>query len=348
MTFISRKLLSGVLLAAMASMPLATPAQAESVTLRYSQWLPATYPLQVEIIDPWFEEIARVTEGRVKIVATPKVVGTVAGQYDVLVDGLADVALVVPGYTPGRFPLTEGLELPFLGDDPRISMPVSYRAYETYLEPSGIFKEIVPLAVFTGNPAHIALRSGEVTALPDLAGKKLRSPQQAASASIDLLDAVPVSKPMSEVYELASSGAIDGGIIPPDTLLGFKLAGTMKEYLLVPGGIVNTVNMLAFSHEAWDRISPEDQAAIREVSGLPLVTQMGEIYARSLEEAVAAMPDEGMRVQTLPDNVVADLKARLEPIRTGWFEVARKHGLDDPEAMIDFFETEYAAGKAAQ
>lgn len=108
MTFMSRKLLSGILLAAMASAPLTGPAQAESVTLRYSQWLPATYPLQAEIIDPWFEEIARVTEGRVTIVATPKVVGTVAGQYDVLVDGLADVALVVPGYTPGRFPLTEG------------------------------------------------------------------------------------------------------------------------------------------------------------------------------------------------------------------------------------------------
>ncbi|HHW34704.1 MAG TPA: hypothetical protein GXX24_11285, partial [Paracoccus solventivorans] len=72
------------------------------------------------------------------------------------------------------------------------------------------------------------------------------------------------------------------------------------------------------------------------------------IYARSLDEAVTAMPDEGMRVQTLPENIVTDLKARLEPIRTGWFEVARKNGLDDPEAMIGFFETEYAAGKAAE
>lgn len=348
MAFISRTLLPGILLAAVTSVPLGTSVQAESITLRYSQWLPASYPLHAEIIAPWFDEIARVTEGRVTIVPTPKVVGVVAGQYDVLVDGLADVALVVPGYTPGRFPLTEGLELPFLGDDPRVSMPVSYRTYETYLEPTGLFRDIVPLAVFTGNPAHIALRSGEVTALSDLVGKKLRSPQQAASASIDLLDAVPVSKPMSEVYELASSGAIDGGIIPPDTLLSFKLAGSLNEYVLVPGGVVNTVNMLAFSQDAWDRISPEDQAAIREVSGLPLVTRMGEIYARSLEEAIAAMPGQGMQVQTPPESFVAALKERLEPIRTAWFELARKNGLDDPEAMISFFETEYAAGKAAE
>ncbi|MBT0782995.1 hypothetical protein [Paracoccus sp. pheM1] len=348
MAFISRNLLSGILLTVMAAAPLGARAQAESITLRYSQWLPATYPLHAEIIAPWFEEIARVTEGRVIIVPTPKVVGAVAGQYDVLADGLADVALVVPGYTPGRFPLSEGLELPFLGDDPRVSMPVSYRTYETYLEPTGLFKEIVPLAVFIGNPAHIALRSGEVAALSDLAGKKLRSPQQAASASIDLLEAVPVSKPMSEVYELASSGAIDGGIIPPDTLLSFKLAGTMKEYVLVPGGVVNTVNMLAFSHEAWDRISPQDQAAIRKVSGLALVTKMGEVYAQSLSDALTAMPGEGVRVQTPPEGFVAALKERLEPIRTNWFEVARTSGLENPEAMIRFFETEYAAGKAAQ
>ncbi|WP_196053655.1 TRAP transporter substrate-binding protein [Paracoccus lichenicola] len=348
MTFISRNLLPGILLAVMASAPLAGPARAEAVTLRYSQWLPASYPLHAEIIAPWFEEIARVTGGRVTIVPTPKVVGTVAGQYDVLADGLADVALVVPGYTPGRFPLSEGLELPFLGDDPRVSMPVSYRTYETYLEPKGIFREVVPLAVFTGNPAHIALRSGEVSDLSDLAGKKLRSPQQAASASVDLLGAVPVSKPMSEVYELASSGAIDGGIIPPDTLLSFKLAGIMKEYVLVPGGVVNTVNMLAFSHEAWDRISAEDQAAIREVSGLPLVTKMGEVYARSLSDALAAMPDEGVRVQTPPESLVAALQERLKPIRANWFDVARKAGLEDPEAMVRFLETEYAAGKAAR
>lgn len=348
MTFISRKLLPGMAVAIMAAASVAAPVQAETVTLRYSQWLPPTYPLQAEIIDPWFEEIARVTEGRVKIVATPKVVGTVAGQYDVLVDSMADVALVVPGYTPGRFPLSEGLELPFLGDDPRVSMPVSYRTYETYLEPTGIFDEIVPLAVFTGNPAHLALRSGEVTALSDLAGKKLRSPQQAASNSIELVQAVPVSKPMSEVYELASSGAIDGGIIPPDTLLGFKLAGTLREYVLVPGGVVNTVNMLAFSRDAWNRISPEDQAAIREVSGLPLVTKMGEIYAASLADALETMPAEGMRVQTPPESFVTNLKERLEPIRTSWIELARKNGLEDPEAMIRFFETEYAAGIAAQ
>lgn len=308
------------------------------VKLRYSQWLPASYPLQAEVIDPWFAEIARVTEGRVTVSAAPKVIGNVAGQYDVLAEGLADVALVVPGYTPGRFPLTEGLELPFIGDNPLVSIPLSQRAYEQFLAPQDVFEDIVPLLVFTGNPAHLALRGGRIDSLDQITGLKLRSPQKAASEALEMLGATPISKPMSEVYELASSGTIDGGIIPPDTVLGFNLAGTLKDYVLIPGGIVNTVNMLAFSPEAWEKITPADQEAIRSVSGEVLAGKLAAVYAKSLNDALAAMPAAGMTVQTLPEDVAEALRAKLAPLRSEWIEKAKAAGMAQAEEMLVFLE----------
>lgn len=34
-------------------------AQAKNVTLRYSNWLPAGYALDVKVMEPWFADIAR-------------------------------------------------------------------------------------------------------------------------------------------------------------------------------------------------------------------------------------------------------------------------------------------------
>ena len=71
-------------------------ASAETV-LRYSSWIPATHPMTSEVCEPWAAEVERVTEGRVKIEVLPKVVGTVPTQFEVVRDGLVDIALIVDG-----------------------------------------------------------------------------------------------------------------------------------------------------------------------------------------------------------------------------------------------------------
>ena len=75
----------------------ASGSHAEPIILRYSNWLPLNYPLNTGVMIPWIEAVEKVTEGRVKIEMTPKVVGTVPGQYDVVADGLADISLFLPG-----------------------------------------------------------------------------------------------------------------------------------------------------------------------------------------------------------------------------------------------------------
>lgn len=79
---------------------------------------------------------------------TPKVVGTVASQYDVVADGLADMSLMVASYAPGRFPLIEGMELPFFGDNEARRSPAIWATYEKYVAPKNVFPEVVPLSIF--------------------------------------------------------------------------------------------------------------------------------------------------------------------------------------------------------
>lgn len=324
-----------------------TQSWAQDVTLRYSQWLPANYALQKDIIDPWIAEVERATEGRVKVNKTPKVVGTVAGQYDVIVDGLADIALIVPGYTPGRFPYVEGMELPFLGDDPTAGSPVTQKTYDKFVAPTGEFKDIIVLSMFRGTSAHFVVKDKTLNSLNDVKGLKLRSPQLAVSTALELMGAVPITKPMSEVYELASNGTIDGGVVPLDTTLAFNLPGVLNKFIEAPGGLASTVVIIGMSPAAWEKIPAKDQEAIQSVSGLTLATNAGKAYSASLKDAYAKVEGLGMKVETISDEFLSSIKSVLAPIRTDWIKMAKEKGLSDPEAMLTFFETEYAAAPKA-
>ena len=121
---------------AVATLPMSV--QAQDVTLRMSNWLPEGQTLRVQAVEPWIASVEKATEGRVRIEMPPKVIGSVPAQFDVVVDGQADIALWVNGYTPGRFVISEVFELPFISDDPEA---YSVKMYEFYNEKVAAYDE---------------------------------------------------------------------------------------------------------------------------------------------------------------------------------------------------------------
>jgi len=322
---------------------LAMPATAQTV-LRYSNWLPSGYPLRVRLLDPWMAEIEKVTEGRVRVESTPKVVGTVAGQFDVVRDGLADLALVIPSYTPGRFELIEAMELPFLGDVATARAPAIWRSYKKDLERFDEFKGVTVLGLYTGNAAHVFTGlKREFRTADDFKGVKLRSPSPAAAESITLLGGVPVLKPASEMYELVSSGVVDGGVLPPEVVTGFKLDGLLKRMTVIPGGFVNTVNMLAINSDKWKTISRADQDAILRISGEALAKKAGMVHDSFAKETTEAIVRGGATIDRPSPAMVELMKSRVKPIELGWMEKARKKGLSDPARVLDDLRKDIAS-----
>lgn len=324
---------------ALAAVLLAAPAQgAEEVTVRYSNWLPQGLVFNKDVMTPWIADVERVTEGRVNIETTPKVVGSVAGQYDVVTDGLADLVFYLPGYTPGRFPLLDGLELPLLSDDPHVRCTGMWKAYEQFIAPTDAFSDSKVLGVFCASAGQIALTNKEIKSADDLKGLKIRAANPSTAHALELLGASPVSKPASEIYELVSGGVIDGAVIPLDSLVDFKLEGPLKKVGELPGGMMSTVIIVAMSKDAWAKISPEDQKAIEGVSGLALADRAATALVAATEAARTKLKDAGVQVYTLDDAVVQDLTKTLAPVRANWVELAKTNGLADPEAMLALFE----------
>src|SRR5450755_4662418 len=93
-----------------------TPAFAQEKTfeLKLSHWVPASHPLQ-KALEDWGASVQKASNGTITYKIFPaQQLGKAFDHYDMARDGIADLALVNPGYQPGRFPIIAGGELPFM------------------------------------------------------------------------------------------------------------------------------------------------------------------------------------------------------------------------------------------
>lgn len=324
-----------------------TAALAQTV-LKHSNWFPEGNVMRVNVVEPWIAEVAKVTNGRVRIETLPKVVGSVPGQYDVARDGQADVVVFSNGYTPGRFDVLEVGELPFISDRAEIMGPALHRFYVKHAAKYGEYKGVVPLAVFVVASPQLFNSKRPLRVLADFKGLKIRSNSSGTTAALNLLGAIPVSKPATETYELMSSGVLDGTVMPPESIVPFKLVEQSKFATIVPGAITNSILTLAINEGRWKSLSQADRDAIEKISGEAFARKIGEAYIPGDKAALDAIRKAGNSVETASPALVADMKKTLVPMEVAWVEKVRKKGVAEPEKLLQALRDEVAAVAAGQ
>ncbi len=121
-----RFLRQSLLITALGSLALA--AQAQTVW-RFSNWLPPTHHVVTEMIQPWAADVEKATEGRVKIQVLPAL-GAPPAHFDLVKNGVADIAFSVHAYTPNRFKFTEMGERPFTTAHAVVNSLAYWRTYQ--------------------------------------------------------------------------------------------------------------------------------------------------------------------------------------------------------------------------
>ena len=105
--------------AALAAPAIVTSARAQTpaVTLKLHHFLPPVSNGHAKMLAPWAKKVEADSQGKIKIDIFPSMQlgGTPPQLYDQARDGVVDIVWTLPGSTPGRFPTTEVMELPFIG-----------------------------------------------------------------------------------------------------------------------------------------------------------------------------------------------------------------------------------------
>ena len=106
----------------------AISAQAQEVVLKLHHMWPTVAMGHKRVVEPWCEAIAKDSGNRMRCQVLPAMTGggSPAQLVDRVKDGVDDVVLTLPGYTPGRFPIMEALELPFMSNNAEMASAAAW------------------------------------------------------------------------------------------------------------------------------------------------------------------------------------------------------------------------------
>lgn len=310
--------------------------QASAETIwRFSNWVPTTHPLTVEVFSVWAKNVEAATKGRVKIQFISPL-GSPPAHFDLVKDGVADVAMGVNSYTSDRFILNEGVELPFLAPDAKSADVAYWRTYKKYFEAANEYKGVKVLGVWVHGPAHIFTRSKEIKTIADLEHLKMRVPGGIVNEIAKVLDTVPVFAPASQAYDIISKGVADGIFFPTELVYNFKIGPVIKYALEIPDGLYRTGHFLIVNQAKWDALPDEDKKAIDFVSGEPLAALAGKMWDSADADGKAHLIKDGTSFSVANAQMMSALHAKLDFLRGEWVAKAKKKGVDGEAALAYF------------
>jgi TRAP-type transport system periplasmic protein len=332
-------------LGAFASLPMLVGSASAQVTLNVNTWVPPTHLLVADVTMPFCKDVETVTQGRVRCNLLAKAVVAAPQTLDAVKDGLADLSFIVHGYTPGRFALTDGIELPFMGDTAE-AMSVAYqRVHDKMLAKSDEHKGVHVLSVFTHGPGQIYNAKHAVTSLRDLEGLKIRVGGGIVNDVARALGSVPMLKPAPESYELLSQGVADGLFFPKESPLSFKLVPLIKHVTYVPGGLYSTSFAHILNPGKWAQISEADKAEITKLSGEVLARRTGKAWDAADARGEKAVREANIPVVTASPQFVQEIKAKTQGLEQAWIEKAKAKGVDGAAVLAALRAEIAAAGK---
>ncbi|MBL4598737.1 MAG: TRAP transporter substrate-binding protein [Rhizobiaceae bacterium] len=327
---------------------LGAPAKADTV-LRLNNWLPPGHSQLVGVMKPWMENVAKATDGRVKVELTGASLGAPKRQYDLAVDGIADVTFGVHGYTPGRFKLPGVAELPFMAEKGEALSVALWHTYEAFFKEADEYKDVVLLATWAHGSGRILTSgsAGPVNSAETYKGKKLRVGGGIVQKINPALGAVNVAASANEVYELLSQGVVDGTLLPVEAYPSFKLSGVIKYVTEIPGGFYSSVWFAVMNKDAFAKLSAEDQKAVMSVSGVELARLGGRAFDTADDAARKIMTADGVETITADDAFIAFIKDKTSSLEGEWVAIADGMNIDG-KAAVAKMRSEATAYKVAK
>lgn len=330
----------------------ATPAFAQDVTLKLHYFLPETSFVPAEILTPWADRIEAESAGRIRIARYPSMAlgGKPADLADQVADGVVDIVWTLPGYTPGRFPHTEVMELPFMSQDAGATSAALWSLAEGWADSD--FSDLHLLGIWVHGPGVI--HSGKPVAnLADMRGLKLRAPSRAASMLLEKAGAAPIGMPAPAIPEAMSKGVIDGALLPWEVTSSVRVDEFVKNHTEFPGRAVYTaVLMLAMNKQAYEALPDDLKAVIDGASGADFSRHAGTVQQTGDAAPRAAAIANGATIIEIPEAEAATWHKLGDQVVQDWAAAARGFDgaalVEQASAAIARAEAEAEAEAAAQ
>jgi TRAP-type C4-dicarboxylate transport system substrate-binding protein len=297
-------------------LPLA--AAAEPIRLNFSFFTSDRSFIYQNSIKPFVDAVNKEGKGLVEIQMyfSGSISNVQADQPQLVTDGTADLALIVPGRTPQKFSDTAVMELPQLYRDQREASLVF-----TWLTETGAlrgYENFFVVGAFVADSESIHTRK-PVASNGDLKGLTIRVNNRTQAKLLEKLGAVPTLLAINQTTEAISTDKLDGATFPASMLFEFGVGRVTSNHYMIQLGGAPTV--LVMNRNKFETLPSAVQAIIRKYSGPWLAEHsaasfetldkltLEQLKADPRRKVIFMSPADSERMQHISASVAADWAA---------------------------------------
>jgi len=218
---------------------------------------------QAYFFQDWIKQVKEATKGRLDIAFYPgATLGKPTEAYEMVKSGVVELAVVIIGFFPGQFPLSDVIQLPFIDlHNARVASRVYWGLYEKFPQFRAEYPGVKPLALYCDTPTPIGTNK-QIRTMEDMKGLKIRALTGSPTELLKILGGTPVLMPPGDIYTSMERKVLDGWMISWEACAGHKLYEVTDYYTAA-----NTYQpALAFlmNPAAWNKLPPDIQKILEK------------------------------------------------------------------------------------
>ena len=334
-------MMAAVLVSTLIGVTIVPVGYGQEIKLTYANFPPApTFPcVQME---RWAKEVDQRTKGKVKVQTFPG--GTLLAAkniFDGVMSGTADIGNFAMSYQPGRFPVSEAIDLPLGFTSAKAASLTLYDLIEKY-QPKE-FQGVKVLTLFTCPPANIMTRT-PVKSLSDIKGMELRVGGTQADI-IKRLGGIPVAMPQSDTPEALQKGVVKGHVSSMEVLKDFNYAAYTANATIANMWVVTFA--VVMNKQKWESLPADVKKVFDDLRTEQALWTGRYVDDHVLDSLKWSKEKYNLQIFELPASEKAAIPKMLTPITEAYVKKVTAAGLPgdqivkDARALKEKYEKEY-------
>lgn len=311
----------------------------EPIVLKFAVPGPARIPFNTELFPQWAEKVVAASQGTLKIEIIPGgVLGTDGQMIDRVENRIADIAFDLQGYYGARFARSDVVQLPLLFDRATPGSIAFWRVFQSGAIADD-YKGLKILALTSPTPA-LLMTKGRVASTADIKAQKIATGGKIKSQIVSAVGAVPVTVPISDLYQSINRGVVNGALSFFTAVQPFKLQEVVTEFLDVPLG--GSALMVFMSEKRFNELPEAARRAIDAASGEAFSLEFGRYWDRHDASGRDLVRKAGRTISKPSAAELERWRQATDKVTSEWTKE-----IPNGRAILDSFQAEIAKAQGA-
>lgn len=293
-----------------------------------------THPTVVNAWQPWFQEIGKLTGGKIQInYYNPNTLTPLNDHFDSTIAGTLAIGGNDISRNAGKFNLSTVMQLPGLAPGAECGSLVFWELIGRHPELQKEFSQIKLLWVWASATYQIHTTKKPVKTREDLKGLKIICWDRKVADLTQALGGNPVMVPPTDSYLALERGMADGVLCPLAPIISFKISEAVKFTTICDISV--TGFWAGMSQDLWSSLGPDNQKAFSETTGQPMADKSGKSLDQGAVSDSQKLKAAGHTFIELSEAERAKWLEACKPLREKWVQEMEGKGYKNARAIMD-------------